>query len=161
MPNLIAVDSGSFVAWLNARDKHHPRAVAFFKVRRERLVTTWPVITEVCHLAPQPARAVFLRWIAAGGASVFHVPDEQSAVLAGLMDQYDDLPMDLTDASLIWLSHNRGTVLIATMDRTDFSVYRDAGGRRFRNLFFAAGSCIRRHHGMRSNTGRSGSSMNS
>lgn len=137
MPNLLVVDSGPFVAWLNARDKHHARAVAFFKVRRERLVTTWPVITEVCHLAPQPARAVFLRWIAAGGTSVFHLPDEQSSVLADLMDQYNDLPMDLADASLVWLSRNLGTLLIATMDRTDFSVYRGAGGRRFRNLFFA------------------------
>ena len=137
MPNLLAVDSGPFVAWLNARDKHHAQAVAFFKVRRERLVTTWPVITEVCHLAPQPASAVFLRWISAGGVSVFHVPEEQSVVLAGLMEQYNDLPMDLADASLVWLSHNLGSVLIATLDRTDFSVYRGAGGRRFRNLFFA------------------------
>ena len=136
MPKPLAVDSGPFIAWLNARDRHHARAVAFFKSRRERLVTTWPVITEVCHLAPQPARAVFLRWIAAGGASVFHLPDEQSAVLADLIDQYDDLPMDLADASLVWLSRNLGSVLIATMDRTDFSVYRGAGGRSFRNLFF-------------------------
>lgn len=136
MPNPLAVDSGPFVAWLNARDKHHARAVDFFKARRERLVTTWPVITEVCHLAPQPARAVFLRWIAAGGASVFHVPDEQSALLAGWMEQYDDLPMDLADASLVWLSRHLGAVLIATMDRTDFAVYRGAGGRRFKNLFF-------------------------
>ena len=136
MPKPLAVDSGPFIAWLNARDRHHARAVAFFKSRRERLVTTWPVITEVCHLAPQPARAVFLRWIAAGGASVFHLPDEQSAVLADLIDQYDDLPMDLADASLVWLSRNLGSVLIATMDRTDLSVYRGAGGRSFRNLFF-------------------------
>jgi len=108
----------------------------FFKARRERLVTTWPVITEICHLAPQPARAVFLRWIAAGGASVFHVPDEQAAFLADLMDQYSDLPTDLADASLVWLSQQLGTVQIATMDRTDFAVYRGAGGRRFRNVFF-------------------------
>lgn len=137
MPNPLVVDSGPFVAWLNARDKHHARADAFFKARRERLVTTWPVVTEVCHLAPQPARPVFLRWIAAGGASVFHVPEDQSEVLAGLMDQYADLPMDLADATLVWLSRNLETVLIATLDRTDFSVYRGAGGRRFRNLFFA------------------------
>ena len=136
MPNQLVVDSGPLVAWLNARDKHHARAAAFFKSRRERLVTTWPVITEVCHLAPQKPRAVLLRWIAAGGASVFHVPDEQSTLLAALMDQYADLPMDLADASLVWLSRHLGIVLIATTDRTDFAVYRGAGKRRFRNLFF-------------------------
>ena len=136
MPNPLAVDSGPLIAWLNARDRHHARAAAFFKARRERLVSTWPVLTEVCHLVPQKAGAALLRWIAAGGASVFHVPDEQSALLAGLMDQYDDLPMDLADASLVWLSRHLGTVLIATTDRTDFAVYRGAGSRRFRNLFF-------------------------
>lgn len=137
MPKPLAVDSGPFVAWLNARDKHHARAIAFFKARREPLVTTWPVITEVCHLAPQPARSNFLRWVAAGGAAVFHLPDEQSGLLADLMDQYADLPMDLADASLVWLSRHLGTLSIATLDRTDFSIYRGAGGRAFRNLFFA------------------------
>ncbi|MFM9972314.1 MAG: type II toxin-antitoxin system VapC family toxin [Burkholderiales bacterium] len=137
MPNPLVVDSGPFVAWLNARDKHHSRAIDFFKSRRERLVTTWPVLTEVCHLAPRPARTALLRWVAAGGATVFHVPDEQSAQIADLMDQYDDLPMDLADASLVWLSHNLGTLMVATMDRTDFSVYRGTNGRHFRNVFFS------------------------
>ena len=136
MPNLLAVDSGPLVAWLNARDRHHARAAAFFKARPERLVTTWPVLTEVCHLAPQPARAGLLHWIAAGGASVFHLPDEQSGQLAALMEQYHDLPMDLADASLVWLSRHLGTLLVATTDRTDFTVYRGAGNRRFRNVFF-------------------------
>ena len=137
MPNPLVVDSGPFVAWLNRRDKHHVHACRFFKARRERLVTTWPVITEVCHLAPLSARVVFLRWIAAGGVSVFHVPEDQSALLADLMEQYGDLPMDLADGSLLWLSRHLGTVLIATMDRTDFSVYRGARGRAFKNLFLS------------------------
>ena len=47
------------------------------------------MLTEVCHLVPEKAGAALLRWVAAGGASVFHVPDEQSALLAGLMDQYN------------------------------------------------------------------------
>ena len=136
MPNLLAVDSGPLVAWLNARDTHHARAIAFFKARRERLITTWPVITEVCHLAPRHSRAGLLRWIAAGGASVFHLPDDQTATLAELIERYDDLPMDLADASLVWLSHHASTVLVATIDRTDFSVYRGAGNRRFKNVFF-------------------------
>lgn len=136
MPNPLAVDSGPWVAWLNARDKHHERAVAFFKRRPERLITTWAVVTEVCHLVPQPSRSLFLRWIAAGGASVFHLPGEDAARVAQWMDQYHDLPMDLADGSLVWLSHHVGTHLIATTDRTDFSVYRGAGNKRFRNLFF-------------------------
>ena len=80
---------------------------------------------------------MFLRWIAAGGASVFHLPEDDAAQLAGWMEQYGDLPMDLADASLVWLSHHLNVLQIATIDRTDFSVYRGAGGKRFRNVFFA------------------------
>ena len=136
MPKLLAVDSGPFLAWLNARDSHHTRAVAFFKSRSERLITTWHVVTEVCHLAPQPARAGFLRWIAAGGVAVWHVPEDQSAALADVMDRYADLPMDLADASLVWLCRHVDTNLVATTDRTDFAIYRNARNRPFRNVFF-------------------------
>lgn len=137
MPSLLVVDSGPFIGWLNARDKHHARAVAFLKARRERLITTWPVITEVCHLTPLSARAGFLRWIGAGGAAVWPIPEEHAAALADLMDRYADLPMDLADASLVWLCHQTDTNLIATIDRTDFAIYRNARNRAFRNVFFS------------------------
>ena len=136
MPSCLLVDSGPIIAWLSARDSHHVRAVAFFKVRREKLISTWSVATEVCHLVPRPARATFLRWIAAGGMSVWHVPEDQASSLADRMDKYDDLPMDLADASLVWLASEVGTNLIATTDRTDFGIYRSARNRPFRNVFF-------------------------
>ena len=87
-------------------------------------------------MAPQSAGAVLLRWIAADGASVYHLPDQHAAQLAELMEQYHDLPMHLADASLVWLSRHLGILTIATTDRTDFAVYRGAGKRKFRNLFF-------------------------
>lgn len=136
MPSQLLVDSGPIIAWLSARDRHHVRAVAFLKKRRERLISTWAVVTEVCHLVPQPARATFLRWIAAGGMSVWHVPDDQACLLADMMEKYADLPMDLADASLVWLSGEVGANVIATIDRTDFAVYRGARNRAFRNVFF-------------------------
>ena len=52
------------------------------------------------------------------------------------MDSYDELPVDVADASRVWLSHPLGTVWIAIMDRTDFSVHRDSRGRALKNLFF-------------------------
>lgn len=136
MPSYLLVDSGPIIAWLSARDRHHVRAVAFFKARREKLISTWAVITEVCHLIPQPARATFLRWIAAGGMSLWHVPEDQASLQADMMEKYDDLPMDLADASLVWLSGEVGTNLIAATDRTDFAIYRGARNRPFKNVFF-------------------------
>ena len=52
------------------------------------------------------------------------------------MEQYHDLPMDLANASLMWLSRHLGILTIVTTDRTDFAVYRGAGKRKFRNVFF-------------------------
>lgn len=52
-----------------------------------------------------------------------------------LIDRFHDLPMDLADASLVWLADQVGTHVIATLDRRDFAVYRGARNRPFKNLF--------------------------
>jgi len=57
--------------------------------------------------------------------------------LSKLMRKYADRPMDLADASLVWLSNKTGITDIITIDRADFGVYRTAKGKAFRNLFGA------------------------
>jgi len=53
------------------------------------------------------------------------------------MERYADLPMDLADASLVWLADETGVRDIVTFDERDFSVYRLSDGRRFNNLIAA------------------------
>lgn len=53
------------------------------------------------------------------------------------MERYADLPMDLADASLVWLAEQTGIRDIATFDERDFTIYRLAGGKQFNNLFAA------------------------
>jgi predicted nucleic acid-binding protein len=50
------------------------------------------------------------------------------------MRQVDNLPMDLADASLLWLAHEHGVRRIATLDRRDFGIYRLPGGESLENL---------------------------
>jgi predicted nucleic acid-binding protein len=50
------------------------------------------------------------------------------------MERHADLPMDLADASLVWLADEAGVRDIATFDERGFSVYRLSGGKRFNNL---------------------------
>ena len=45
-----------------------------------------------------------------------------------------NLPMDLADASLLWLVHEHGLRRIATPDRRDFGIYRLLGGDGLENL---------------------------
>jgi len=47
-----------------------------------------------------------------------------------LMQQYQDLPMDLADASLVAVAEERRLDRIFTLD-SNFHVYRLAGGRTF------------------------------
>ena len=48
-----------------------------------------------------------------------------------LMDKYEDLPMDLCDASLVYSATSLKINRIATTDLRDFTVYRLRGNKRF------------------------------
>jgi predicted nucleic acid-binding protein len=57
--------------------------------------------------------------------------------MAGWMRQYGDLPMDLADASLLWVAQEQGLGRIATLDRRDFGIVRLPGGESLENLLDA------------------------
>ena len=128
------VDTGPLVAWLDKGDGDHARCTAFFANYRGQLITTWPVLTEVCHLLPRHVIGRFMRWVAAGGVAVRELSPTAADDIAALMEKYDDLPMDLADASLVWLAEQVGIVEVITLDETDFGLYRLTTGRRLTNL---------------------------
>jgi uncharacterized protein len=130
----VLVDTGPLVAWLDKSDGDHARVTAFFKDFTGQLLTTWPVLTEVCHLLPRHVVGRFMRWVAAGGVTLMDLPPLATDDIATLMEKYDDLPMDLADASLVWLAGQMGVGEIITLDSTDFGIYRLPGGERLRNL---------------------------
>jgi uncharacterized protein len=72
---MIIVDTGAFVALLDRRDDAHQQAqVAFGKVA-EPLISTYPVITEVCFLLNHSAKCKFLQAASGGLFEVFHLQD--------------------------------------------------------------------------------------
>jgi uncharacterized protein len=137
MPRLL-VDTGPLVAWFDGRDAHHHMLRAFMADFRGELVSTWPVLTEVCHLLPESSVPAFMRWVGSGGLTVADVPSSAIRGLADRMDKYADLPMDLADASLIWLAEATGVLDILTLDRRDFGVYRTERGKALRNALDAS-----------------------
>lgn len=128
------MDTGPLVAWLDKGDDDHARCAAFFAEYRGQLITTWPVLTEVCHLLPRHIVGRFMRWVAAGGVVVREMLPTAADDIAGLMEKYEDLPMDLADASLVWLAGELGISEVITLDETDFGIYRLPGGQRLTNL---------------------------
>lgn len=127
----IIVDAGPLISIQVRSDGNHRRVQRFLEDFRGVMVTTWPVLAEVCHFLPERSQIRFLRWAAAGGLSVVELPETALAEIAAWKEKYRDLPMDLADASLLWVAEQTGITDILTIDLRGFSVYRLANGKAF------------------------------
>jgi hypothetical protein len=135
---MIIADTGFWLAMANRSDRHHQVAMTAMADLREKLVTTWPVLTETCHLLQSrlgvPAQLAFVRAVRNGACSVFQLGDGHLPRIEELMAHYADLPMDLADASLVVLAEETGSGRSLSTDQRDFRTYRWKNRRPFRNL---------------------------
>ena len=125
----ILVDAGPLIALLVRSDKNHFRVKKYLDAYVGRLLTTWPVLAEACHFLPERTQIRFLRWAASGGLSIVELHETALATIADWKEKYRDLPMDLADASLLWLAEQTGITEILTIDPRDFSAYRLPNGK--------------------------------
>lgn len=135
---MIIADTGFFLAVANRRDDDHEVALAALRGLREGLITTWPVVTETCHLLSTRLGAnallTFVASARAGAFSLFELQSSHWARIEALMRRYADLPMDLADASLVLLAEERRDGRILSTDRRDFRTYRWKTRKPFKNL---------------------------
>lgn len=135
---MIIADTGFWVALLDQRDGWHLKARTCLAGLHEPLITTLPVVTEVCYLL-QTRRGTqqtiqFLRAQQAGLFKIFTLEETDFPRLAALIDQYASLPMDLADASLVILAEALGHGRIVSTDQRDFLAYRWKNQYPFSNL---------------------------
>ncbi len=135
---MIIADSGFWLALGDKKDQHHLKANDFARTTTERLITTYPVITEVCHLLLKrqgiSAQLKFIAMYQLGAFDVFEIPKDEKKRIALLMQQYADLPMDFADASLVLLAEHLGHGRILSTDKRDFHAYRWKNTQPFQNL---------------------------
>lgn len=135
---MIIADTGFWVALANKKDQHHQTALNCLQKLQEPLITTWPVMTEVCHLLLQHygmnAQLNFIRSYQQGAFQVFDLRAEHRDQMLALMHKYADLPMDLADASLVILAEESGDGRILSTDQRDFQTYRWKNTQPFNNL---------------------------
>jgi predicted nucleic acid-binding protein len=131
---VILADTGFWLALANRADRHHEAAVKALRKHRACLVTTWPVMTETCHLLASrlgvPAELEFVR----SAFEIHAVHREHLPRIEELMQKYRTLPMDLADASLVLLAEEQGSGDIFSTDARDFGAYRWKNRKPFRNL---------------------------
>ena len=78
------------VAWFDRCDQDHGICAAFFRKHNGAFVSTWPVLTEVCHLIPTDVAPRFLSWVSLGGLNVAELSGSALELIAGWMRQYGD-----------------------------------------------------------------------
>lgn len=97
------------------------------------VVTT--VVVEVCYLLDKylgsAVKAEFLRNIARGELIHVDLAREDFARMAELVQQYADLPLGGTDASLVAVAERSGIDTVATFDRRHFTVVRPGHAAAF------------------------------
>ena len=134
----VIADTGFWLALANRKDEHHSAAREALKKLREPLISTWPVMTETCHLlAARLGVAAELAFIDAanhGAFGIFNLTPAHLPRIHELMEQYRNLPMDLADASLVILAKHLASGRILSTDRRDFGAYRWKNRKPFRNL---------------------------
>lgn len=121
----ILVDTGAIIGLLNPNNRFHARARDFFAKLRasDRLLTTWPVVTE-CTFALIRNRPALFDWLRLSGIEVVDFGLDDLDAIRSWMDKYHDREIDFADATLVWLAVARRTNLIATTDFNDFEAYR-------------------------------------
>ena len=69
------IDAGPLIALFNNKDKYHKKILNFIKNYDGLLTTSWPVLTEVCHMLDFNVNAQldFLKWINLGSVKVENI----------------------------------------------------------------------------------------
>ena len=121
----VILDTGPLVAYLDEDEQHHGWACQQFGQIEGSLVTCESVLSEaffIIQTLPRH-RGVLRQMIRDEIFDLgFSLAKEGSAV-AGLMEQYRDVPMSLADACLVRMSELWPDASVFTLD-SDFRVYR-------------------------------------
>ncbi len=130
------IDAGPLIALFDRSDSYHLAALRFLETYEGTLWTTWPVITEVSHMLDFHIQSQinFLKWINRGGIKIVDLSEDHFHRIIQLCEKFDDVPMDLADATLIIASEVADIKEIASID-TDFYVYRNVRNEYLTNIF--------------------------
>jgi predicted nucleic acid-binding protein len=122
----VLLDAGPLVALLHRDDAQHVRCRDQAAEITGPVLTCWSVLTEAAWLLrklPDDRDIVCL-----------DLDREALAWMVSVANLYHDLSPQLADLSLLYLAEQRGIHTLFTLDRRDFTVYRQSNGESFRLL---------------------------
>ncbi len=133
---MIIIDTGPIVAFFDKNDNHHNICHDVLKTIKTPLITTIPVLTEAFYLLSFSWHIQDDLWdfIIQGNLQIYNFDRSLLKTCKELMKQYNDLPMDLADASLIAVANAESVQTIFTLDHKDFKIYRTKQRGHFKLL---------------------------
>lgn len=128
---MILYDTGPLVATAVTSEADHHACVELLtglRLANRRLMLPATVLAEVGYMLDRDlgptAEATFLRGVAIGDFELVDLTSADLGRMAELVEQYADLPLGTTDASVIALAERLGITEIATLDHRHFRVVR-------------------------------------
>jgi uncharacterized protein len=125
---VILVDTNILVAAARDADTNHSAAASLLQTLTEALLVPPTVLAEACYLlsawGSPTAEATFLRAFDTGALTLADLTVADVHPMADLVEQYADLRLGGTDASLVAIAERLGIDRIATFDRRHFTVVR-------------------------------------
>ena len=125
-------DTGPLIALLDENDRHHASCVAAARsLPNEPLLTTWLCFTEAIYFLGEeggyPFQERLWKLRRDGILTLLELTSAEADRMDALMAQYQNVPMDAADASLVTFAESRGFRRLFTID-SDFYIYRLADG---------------------------------
>lgn len=130
------IDAGPLIALFNKNDQYNFAITNFLKNYSGRLISSWPVVTEVSHMLSFNVQTQidFLSWIKIGGVQLIDIDMNGISRIIKLSKKYSDVPMDLADASLVVIAEELNIKEIITID-SDYYIYRTIDKEMITNVF--------------------------
>lgn len=126
---MIIIDSGPLIAAFDRSDQHHDACTHLLRYTPGVLFVPPTVVAEVGYMITRQRfgsdiEASFLRTLADGTFTPLDLDATDYARMADLVEQYADLPLGSTDASVVALTERLRVERIATLDRRHFQVVK-------------------------------------
>ena len=125
MKEVVLLDTGPLVAFLNRADRFHEWAKAQWERIRPPMLTCEAVLAEACFLVrklPGGSQAV-IELLNRGVIQIPFKVEEEAVSVGKLLGRYADVPMSLADACLVRMAETLPDPVILTTD-SDFRIYR-------------------------------------
>jgi hypothetical protein len=128
------VDAGPLVSLCDRNQPSHARCQAVLEASTAPIVSTWACFVEAMYLVGRIGgyRLQEHLWtlLNRGIVQLHEHNDIERRQMAVLMDRYQNVPMDLADASIVAAAETHGDRTVFTLD-SDFRVYRLSDGAAF------------------------------